>query len=129
MSNIITYDILIFTFVSLCMDNFLSQLVCLLITILPAAFYIHCLPFECTYHALTICQMSFDIWEVRIMSLCGDCPPLTASFPAHWVFFFFFWILILLLARFQSATGCCLKIPLLPDISTSQDSHLIKTCP
>ena len=56
-----------FTLVCLCMDNFLPQLVCLRRTILPETFYNHCLPFECTYHALTICHI-FDIWEVRIMS-------------------------------------------------------------
>ena len=59
MSNVITYDLLVFTFVCLCMDNFLPQLVCLPITILPAAFYRHCLPFQCTYHALTICHMYY----------------------------------------------------------------------
>ena len=34
------------TFVCLCTDNFLPQLVCLRITILPAPFYNHCLPYE-----------------------------------------------------------------------------------
>ena len=57
MSNVITYDIWIFTIVCLCMDNFLPNLVCLCRTILPAAFYHHCLPFECMYHALTNCHM------------------------------------------------------------------------
>ena len=46
-----------FTFVCLCTDIFLPNLVCLPITILPAAFYHHCLPFQCTYHALMICHM------------------------------------------------------------------------
>ena len=57
MSNVITYDIWIFTFVCICTDNFLPNLVCLRITILPAAFYSHCLPFEFTYHALTMCHI------------------------------------------------------------------------
>ena len=48
---------LICLFVCLCTHNFVPKLVCLCITILPAAFYNHCLPFECTYHALTICHM------------------------------------------------------------------------
>ena len=68
MSNVITYDLWILTFVCLCKDNFLPQLVCLLRSILPAAFYNNCLPFACTFRAFTICHMSFDIWEVRIMS-------------------------------------------------------------
>ena len=56
-------------FFCLCTNNFLPQLVCLGRTILPAAFYNHCLPFECTYHALTICHViTFDIWEGRITS-------------------------------------------------------------
>ena len=57
MSNVITYDIWVFTFVCLCTDNFVPKLVCLLGILLPAAFYNHSLPFECTYHALTMCHM------------------------------------------------------------------------
>ena len=72
MSNVITYDIWIFTFVCLCTDNFVPQLVCLRISILPAAFYNHCLPFECTYYILhsydTSYVITFEILEVRIMS-------------------------------------------------------------
>ena len=39
--NEITHDIRIFTFICLCTDNFLPQLVCLRRTIIPAAFWMH----------------------------------------------------------------------------------------
>ena len=61
MSNVIMYDIWIFTFICLCTDNFLPQRACLYRTILPAAFYNHCLLFECTYHALMVCHMKLHI--------------------------------------------------------------------
>ena len=61
MSNVVIYDIWILTFVCLCTNNFLLQLVCLLRTILPAALYKYCLPFECTYHTLMICHMLFHL--------------------------------------------------------------------
>ena len=64
MSDVITYDIWIFTFVCLCTDNFLPQLVCLRRTILPAAFYNHCLPFECTYHSLLRYVICNYIWRM-----------------------------------------------------------------
>ena len=60
MSNVNTYDIWIFTFICLCTDNFLSKPVCLQYVnyvYYLQLFYNHCLPFECTYHALTICVM------------------------------------------------------------------------
>ena len=69
MSNVITYDIWIFSIIWLCTlyGQFLPKLVCLRRTILPAAFYNHCLPFECPfecpYHALTICHNY--IWRMR----------------------------------------------------------------
>ena len=62
---VITYDIWIFTFVCLCKDNFLPQLVCLRKTILPAAFYYHCLPFECTYIILLRYVICNYIWHME----------------------------------------------------------------
>ena len=79
MSNVvITYDIWIYTIVCHRADNFLPQLVCLRRTILPAAYYNHCLPFECTYHALTICHMSLhltygksELWAIiQVSNFC-----------------------------------------------------------
>ena len=69
MSNVITYDIWIFTFVCLCMDNFLPQLVCLCRTIyylqlfqLLLTIWMH---ISCFYDMSYV--ITFDIWEVRIM--------------------------------------------------------------
>ena len=52
--------LLLFAF---CTHNFLPQLVFLCRSILVAASYNHCLPFECTYHALTICHMCGGIGD------------------------------------------------------------------
>ena len=59
MSIVITYGIWILTFVCLCTDNFLPQLLQTLLTIL--------MQILCSYDMSYI--ITFNIWEVRIISL------------------------------------------------------------
>ena len=58
----------IFTFVCLCTDNFLPNLVCLRRTILHCNFLQSLLTICMHISCSSICHISFDIWEVRIMS-------------------------------------------------------------